>query len=98
MFSGKSNTAKLRVADRDQASALALGALVWIVQDGSRAQRLLDLTGLSVDELRQNAGDPSLLAAVLGFLASHEPDLIACAEALGEEPLRLMSAKEVLES
>ena len=33
------------------------------------------LTGLDSDELRARAGDPALLAAVLGFLAAHEPDL-----------------------
>ena len=70
----------------DDDLAMALGALAWTVGDGDRAGRLLALTGLDPDDLRARAGEPALLAAVIGFLAAHEPDLIACAEALGTTP------------
>jgi hypothetical protein len=79
------------------AEALALSALVWTLGDSARANRLLDLTGLNPSELRERAGDPSLLAATLGFLESYEPDLIACADALGVKPTELVAARATLE-
>ncbi|PKP93377.1 MAG: DUF3572 domain-containing protein [Alphaproteobacteria bacterium HGW-Alphaproteobacteria-16] len=77
---------------------LALTALGWTVGDSIRAQRLLDMTGLGVDDLRARAGDPAVLAAVLGFLEAYEPDLIACAEAIGVKPAELVAARATLES
>lgn len=72
--------------------ALALNALGWVLSDGDRAQRLLGLTGLTPDALRGGLGDPAVLGAVLDFLASHEPDLVAAADALGVEPRALVDA------
>jgi len=76
--------------------ALALGALGWILESEARANRLLDLTGLTPERLRAGLADPSVLVAVLEFLAAHEPDLVACAEELGVEPPVLIAAKEEL--
>ena len=76
--------------------ALALGALGWVLGDSDRAERLLALTGLDADALRGGLGDPAVLGAVLEFLASYEPDLVAAAEALGVEPAELMAARERL--
>ncbi|WP_313538761.1 DUF3572 domain-containing protein [Sphingomonas sp.] len=77
---------------------VALQALVWILSDSGRAGRLLDLTGLDPATLRARAGEPALLAAALGFLESHEPDLIACADALDLSPAALVDARRQLES
>ncbi|WP_066721259.1 DUF3572 domain-containing protein [Sphingomonas pituitosa] len=76
---------------------VALQALVWILSDSGRAGRLLDLTGLDPATLRARAGEPALLAATLGFLESHEPDLIACADALDLPPAALVDARRQLE-
>jgi len=80
------------------ATALALAALAWTLEDGERARRLLALTGLDAEGLRLNAADPALLAAVIGFLAAHEPDLIACAEALDVTAQALIAAQKELEA
>ena len=77
--------------------ALALAALGWTLADGARAERLLALTGLDPESLRAGLGDPALLAAVLRFLEAHEPDLIACAEALGTSPAELVATRRRLE-
>jgi hypothetical protein len=77
--------------------ALALSALGWILADETRAERLLALTGLTPNELRGRLGEPALLAAVLGFLEAYEPDLVACAEALGVSPADLVDARRRLE-
>ncbi len=72
-------------------AALALAALGWTLSDGERAQRLLALTGLTPDDLRENLDRP-------GFLEAHEPDLIACAEALDVKPGELVEARRQLEA
>jgi hypothetical protein len=81
----------------NNAEALALAALAATLSDERRALRFLDLTGLSVDELRARAGERSLLAATLAFLESHEPDLIAVAETVGSKPEALVAARHELE-
>ena len=78
-------------------AVLALSALAWTLAEPDRAERLLATTGLGAGDLRARAGEPALLAAVLGFLAAHEPDLIACADALGTPPERLAAAQQALE-
>jgi hypothetical protein len=42
-------------------------------------------------------GERSLLAATLAFLESHEPDLVAVAEAIGCKPEALIVARAELE-
>ena len=79
------------------ASAIALHALAWILSDNARAERLLVLTGLDADELRTRATEPAVLAATLAFLESHEPDLVACADAIGHPPQALVAARQRLE-
>ncbi|NIJ07940.1 hypothetical protein FHS31_001550 [Sphingomonas vulcanisoli] len=74
------------------AFTIALGALGWAVSEPARADRLLALTGLTPDDLRARATDPALLAAVIGYLEGYEPDLIACADALGVAPADLVAA------
>lgn len=71
------------------AQILALQALGWVLQDEDRAQRLLALTGLDPRQLRSGLEDSAMLSSLLGFLANHEPDLIACANAIGVPPEQL---------
>ena len=75
---------------------LALGALGWLLESEDRARRLLDLTGLTPNDLRSGLEDPAVLGAVLDFLAAHEPDLVSAAEALGVPPSELVEASERL--
>lgn len=72
-------------------------ALVWALDDEMRAQRLLSLTGLTPGALRGGITDAGLQAAVLSFLESHEPDLIACAAAMDCAPAALVTARRILE-
>jgi hypothetical protein len=75
----------------------ALSALAWMLGEPARAQRLLDTTGLTPEQLREGIGDAALLAAALRFLEAYEPDLIACAEAIGASPEQLVAARRTLE-
>lgn len=80
----------------DDADALALKALGWVLTEDQRAERLLALTGLTPDILRERLTDRVVLAAVLDFLANHEPDLLLAADALGVDPQVLLAARELL--
>lgn len=75
---------------------LALQALGWVLQHEERAQRLLALTGLDPRDLRSGLEDPAMLSSLIGFLANHEPDLVACAEAIGVPPEQLAQAAHQL--
>jgi hypothetical protein len=77
-------------------AALALRALAWTLADEDRAQRLVDTTGLFPDDLRARIGEPAVLAAALGFLENHEPDLLACADDLDVRPEALVAARRAL--
>jgi hypothetical protein len=97
MPSSETNPAKLRGSTDDAPLVTGLKALVWTLEDPSRARRLLDLTGLTPDALRAGASDPAVLGALLDFLSGHEPDLVACAEAIGATPTDLIRAREALQ-
>jgi hypothetical protein len=88
---------KIQSTNGEEAERLALSALGWTVSEPDRAQRLLALTGLAPEDLRSRLDEPSLLAEILRFLEAHEPDLIACAEALEVAPARLVAARRSLE-
>jgi len=75
---------------------VALSALGWVLSDTARAQRFLDLTGLDPDGLRAALSETATHRAVLDFLCSHEPDLIAAAEAIGLQPADLAAIRERL--
>ena len=75
---------------------LALEALGWSLSDERRAERLLSLTGLTPDRLRNGLTDRGVQAAVLEFLASHEPDLVLAADALDTTPETLVAAARKL--
>ena len=79
------------------ASALALRALAATLSDQRLAERFLSLSGMDPPDLRQRASDPDVLAALLRFLESHEPDLVTVAEDLGVKPEALVAAREELE-
>jgi hypothetical protein len=84
-------------ANPNDPEALALAALAATLTDARRAERFLSLTGLSPDGIRLRLGDRALLAACIGFLEGHEPDLVAVAGDIGSTPAALLRAKAELE-
>ena len=67
-----------------------------MLQDEKRAQRFLDLTGLTPEQLRARLDTAELQLSVLDFLCAHEPDLLAAAEAVGIDPGAIAAARESL--
>jgi hypothetical protein len=84
-----------RTSPQDPA-ALALSALGWVLDDTSKAERFLTLTGLTPDELRARLGERAVQGAVLDFLSAHEPDLLGAAAALAVPPQALIAARDAL--
>lgn len=83
--------------NQTSAEAVALAALGWTLSDDGRASRFLALTGLTPDALKARIDKPEFLAASLLFLEGHEPDLLACADALNVAPSFLVDARRELE-
>lgn len=82
--------------DTNDPATIALHALAWTLGEPARAARLLALTGLAPAGLRASAADPATLAATIEFLEGHEPDLVACAAAIGVAPAALAEARRRL--
>jgi hypothetical protein len=93
----ETNAKSLSAIQADPAM-LALGALGWILTDPDRASRMLALTGLTPDVLREGVSESATLAAILSFLESHEPDLISAADHIGVKPEALVRARMELEA
>ena len=79
------------------ASGMAFQALAWALMEEARAERLLALTGLTPEGLRQSVMERGTQAAILSFLEAHEPDLVACAAVIGVSPAVLVQARKELE-
>lgn len=75
---------------------VGLQVVGWIVSDQRRAERMLAMTGLSADGLREAIGNPAQLGAILDFLLDYEPELLSCADALGMKPQDIAAARERL--
>ena len=67
-----------------------------MLAEQDRAERLLALTGLTPEILREQLTERATLAAVLDYLAGHEPDLVLAADALNVAPERLIAARAEL--
>ncbi len=71
-------------------------ALGWLAADGERLGRFLALTGLEPSEIRQIAGEPGFLGAVLDHLLKDETELQAFAADQGIDPATVAQARSRL--
>jgi len=79
------------ISDADETMALRL--VGWIFSDAGRIDRMLGLTGLDAASLRAGLTDLTTLGALMDFVLDHEPDLLACAEALDVRPAEIAAAR-----
>ncbi len=75
---------------------LALSALGFLAGEPDRLVRFLTLTGTTLEDLRERAGEPALLAAVLDHLLSDESLLFLFAEAEALHPAEVAAARQKL--
>ena len=72
--------------DRAGAERIGLEALVFMTGDAARLSRFLALSGMTPDELRAGAGEPSLHAALLEHLRQDESLLLVFAASAQVRP------------
>ena len=82
--------------NRDEAEALALCVLTFLVEEDDRVQRFLQLTGVDPSALPGLASRPSFLLAVLDHLAGDEELLLAFAREQRVNPERIALARRAL--
>lgn len=75
---------------------MGLAALAFLAGEPERLVRFLDLSGITLEDLRGRAGEPALLAAVLDHLLADESLLFVFAEAEGLHPAEVAAARRKL--
>jgi Protein of unknown function (DUF3572) len=89
--------AKAKVLSVGEAEQLALQALTFLAEDGERLVRFLSLTGMTPQSLKAEAGEPHMLAAVLGYLLEDEPLLLVFSSMKGIDPATIDPAHVLLQ-
>jgi hypothetical protein len=87
---------KARPLKSDEAEVLALKALTWLAQLPEELDRFGTLTGVTLEDLRQRADDPEILAAVLDFLLADDSRLTGFCDAETTDPRALHAARRAL--
>ncbi len=81
---------------RDDAEAMALRALRFLVSDDTNWARFEAITGVDLQSARELAGDSEFQAGVLEFLLQHEPTLMVFCSNENIPPERPARAYHVL--
>jgi hypothetical protein len=85
-----------KMPSAETASALALKGLAFLAEDAPRLGRFLALTGIGPGDLRQAAGAPETLLAVLDHILGDESLLLVFAASKGLAPEAVEPARRVL--
>jgi hypothetical protein len=78
------------------AEILAIKALTFLAQSPDDIDRFVTLSGVAPGDLRERAGDPEILAAVLDFILTDDSRIEAACESLGVDPQDLQAARRAL--
>ena len=82
--------------DRDLVDKMAVKALGFLAADTDRLGRFFDITGLTVQTLRQAAGTPGFDSSLLDYLGSDEALLRAFADQNGYDPAEVDAVRMAL--
>lgn len=78
------------------AETRALAVLGWVAGREALFPTFLGATGTSESDLRERAGEPEFLAAVLDFLLLDDAWVIECATDLGWRPEEMLQIRGAL--
>lgn len=81
---------------RDTAETVSLRALAWLLQDEAHRSAFLSASGLSPDDLRQRAGEPDILLAVIDFVLGDDTRVVAFCDVAGLPYAMLTSVRAAL--
>jgi hypothetical protein len=82
--------------DKEGAERIAVAALAYLAGDHGRLMPFLDVTGLSPARIRDAAGEPGFLAAVLDYLVGDDALIVGLAGELGVKPEAVVEARRTL--
>jgi predicted pyridoxine 5'-phosphate oxidase superfamily flavin-nucleotide-binding protein len=81
---------------QEAAETLALKALAWLAAMQDDIGRFLNISGIEAGELRERAGEPEFLAAVMDFLLADDKLLTGFCDAEGLDPKDIHRARRAL--
>lgn len=91
-----SSPRKRHSLSREEAEALAIDTLSFLAEDANRLASFLRMTGLSLADVRAQAGSAEFLAGVLDFVAADESLLLVFATERRIDPTAVMMARRSL--
>jgi uncharacterized protein DUF3572 len=80
----------------EAAETIALQGLAWLASMPDDIDRFLNISGLEAAALRERAGEPEFLAAVLDFLLSDDKLLTGFSDQEGLDPRDIHLARRAL--
>ena len=78
------------------AETFALNVLTWLVGDEDLLPIFMNSTRTDEEALRENAGSPEFLGAVLDFLLMDDAWVLRCCEETGLDPTLMMAVRVAL--
>lgn len=87
---------KKSVMSTGRAEEIAANALAFLAADAARMMQFLQATGVTLDDLRGEAGSPRVLAAVLDHLVQDESLLLVFTSSIGLPPEDVGRARDIL--
>ena len=79
-----------------RAEEIAANALAFLAADAGRMMQFLHTTGVSLDDLRRDAGSSRTLTAVLDHLVNDESLLLVFSSSIGLPPEDIGPARNIL--
>jgi hypothetical protein len=80
----------------DAAETLALKALGFLAAENDAFERFLRLSGVNLQDLRERAADPLILAAVLDFILTDDALVVGLCDREALNPRLIQDARRVL--
>jgi hypothetical protein len=84
------------IASAAEAEIIALKALGFLAAEPDRLQRFMDLTGLGLDVIRNQASEPAFLGALLDHFLADESLLLVFAADNAISPERILTLRRKL--
>nr|WP_194094330.1 DUF3572 domain-containing protein [Marivivens aquimaris] len=81
---------------REQGETIALQALAWLASNEELMPIFMGSTGVSVDDVKNQAGQPEFLLSVLEFITMDDKWIVECCDALNVPYTTLMEARAAL--
>ncbi|MEL7428985.1 MAG: DUF3572 domain-containing protein [Pseudomonadota bacterium] len=80
----------------ETASDIAVSGLQYLAGDTEQLSRFIALTGITPQDMREQAHSPEFMAAVLDYYLGNEPTLLAFATSCDHKPEDVAKARYTL--